>query len=158
MTFVVSPLLTLMNNQMEAAQNVGLSCDCLNSKTTDRRLDILNNIINNELDIVFITPETLFSKDVQEALSDINIGLFVIDEAHCISDLGHDFRLDYCNIYKVLNTIPKNIPVLGTTATANNRVVEDLKRQLGNDVFVSRGSIAASKKSVHTGVEAAHVC
>lgn len=92
--------------------------------------------------MLFITPETLFSEDVQEALQEIRIGLFVIDEVHCISDWGHDFRLDYGNLYKVLQQLPGTVPVLGTTATANNRVIEDLKAQMGQDLFISRGPLA----------------
>lgn len=147
-TFVISPLLTLMENQVESAEKMGLKCALLNSSTKDCRKEILLEIINDEVDIVFITPETLFSEDVQTNLSRINIGLFVIDEAHCISDWGHDFRLQYSNISKVLQNIPKNVPVLATTATANDRVVEDLEKQLGQNVYVSRGSLIRKNLSI----------
>lgn len=140
-TLVVSPLLVLMENQMDAAQKMGLLTDVLNYTTKDRREEILSNLIEGKVDIIFITPETLFKDDVQEAISKINIGLFVIDEAHCISDWGHDFRLEYSNLVKVIALLPKSVPILATTATANNRVVEDLKTQLGGDVFVSRGPL-----------------
>ncbi len=96
---------------------------------------------NGELDVVLTTPETLLKELFIKALPDIRIGLFVIDEAHCISDWGHDFRLDYGKLYKIINNLSNNVPVIATTATANNRVVEDLKKQLGDDVFVSRGNI-----------------
>ena len=140
-TFVVSPLLVLMQNQIEAAERMGLRCEALNSQTKDRREEVLQGIIDGEIDLVLVTPETLFTNDVQAALPRMRIGLFVIDEAHCISDWGHDFRLEYSRLKEVLHVLPSNVPVLATTATANDRVVEDLKAQLGDQVFVSRGPL-----------------
>ena len=142
MTLVVSPLLALMQNQLEAAQKMGLSCDVLNSTVKDRRQDILQSMVNNQLDLVLVTPETLFSQDVQMQICKIPIGLFVIDEAHCISDWGHDFRLQYARLREIVRLLPLHVPVLATTATANDRVINDLAEQLGKDVFVSRGSLA----------------
>lgn len=147
-TMVVSPLLVLMENQIEAAKKLGLKCDVLNSTVGDRRSDIINEIINDNLDLLLVTPETLFKEDLQSLLKDIKIGLFVIDEAHCISDWGHDFRLEYGNLYKVLGQLPINVPVLATTATANDRVVEDLKGQLGENVFVSRGPLTRESLAI----------
>ena len=140
-TIVVSPLLVLMENQVEAAEKLGLKCETLNSSVKDRRSEIMDELINDELDMLLVTPETLFKDDIQNNLKNIKIGLFVIDEAHCISDWGHDFRLDYSNLYKVIGNLPENVPVLATTATANDRVVADLEAQLGEDVFVSRGPL-----------------
>ena len=140
-TFVVSPLLVLMQNQIEAAERMGLRCKALNSQTKDRREEVLSGIIDGEIDLVLVTPETLFTNDVQAALPRMRIGLFVIDEAHCISDWGHDFRLEYSRLKEVLRVLPSNVPVLATTATANDRVVDDLKVQLGDQVFVSRGPL-----------------
>lgn len=140
-TMVVSPLLVLMENQIDAAQKMGLRCDVLNSTVKDRREDILASLEQDELDLILVTPETLFSNDVQKRLKNIRIGLFVIDEAHCISDWGHDFRLEYGKLKTIIQQIPANVPILATTATANDRVVTDLQSQLGNDVFVSRGPL-----------------
>ena len=140
-TLVVSPLLVLMENQLESASRLGLKCDMLNYTTKDRHSEIIEQLKNDKLDVIFVTPETLFNDEVQKALLEIRIGLFVVDEAHCISDWGHDFRLKYCNLIKVIKNLPKSVPVLATTATANNRVIEDLKKQLGGDVFVSRGPL-----------------
>lgn len=141
-TLVISPLLVLMENQEEAAQKLGLKCRSLNSRVGKEEKElIIQEIISNEIDVVFITPETLFSSIFLENVKNIKIGLFVIDEAHCISDWGHDFRLQYGNIYKILKLISSNVPVLATTATANDRVISDLKMQLGNNVFVSRGEL-----------------
>ena len=149
-TMVVSPLLVLMQNQLEAARKLDLKCDVLNSTVRDRRPDIIQSLIQDELDIVFVTPETMFSKDVQEQLRNIEIGLFVVDEAHCISDWGHDFRLEYGNLKKVIAELPENVPLLATTATANNRVINDLKRQFGNNVFLSRGPLTRKSLSIQT--------
>ena len=140
-TMVVSPLLVLMRNQIEAAEKMGLKCDVLNSTVKDRREDILASLEDNELDLILITPETLFAEDVQTRLRNISIGLFVIDEAHCISDWGHDFRLDYGNLRKIVQQLPANVPILATTATANDRVIADLQKQLGDKVYVSRGPL-----------------
>ena len=149
-TMVVSPLLVLMDNQAEMARGLGIRCDVLNSAVKDRREEILSQLANEELDLIFVTPETLFKDDVQSLLPKLRIGLFVIDEAHCISDWGHDFRLEYGNLGKVIAGFPANVSVLATTATANNRVVTDLKRQLGENVFVSRGAL--SRSSLHIQV------
>ena len=141
-TLVVSPLLVLMQNQMEAAQGLGLTCAQLNSRTKKDQENILSRMAAGQLDLVFVTPETLFQGAVQEGLSRVSIGLFVIDEAHCISDWGHDFRLEYCRLKEVIRRLPANVPVLATTATANERVIADLQVQLGENVFVSRGPLA----------------
>ena len=146
-TMVVSPLLVLMQNQVEAAERLGLRCDVLNSRTKDRWNSILPDMENDELDLVLVTPETLFNADVQEHLRNIRIGLFVIDEAHCISDWGHDFRLEYSRLNQVIRSLPPSVPILATTATANDRVIADLQHQLGDDVFISRGSL--TRESLH---------
>ncbi len=141
-TIVVSPLLALMDNQLEAAEMVGIRCSALNSKlNVAERKDILKKLENGELDLVLITPESVFKDDFQKTLANTVVGLFVIDEAHCISDWGHDFRLDYGRLYKVISALPSNVRLLGTTATANDRVVEDLKKQFGDHVYISRGSL-----------------
>lgn len=147
-TMVVSPLLVLMQNQLEAAEKMGLICDSLNSSTKERRDNILNSLKRNELDLILVTPETLFREDVQQSLPQINIGLFVIDEAHCISDWGHDFRLQYGDLKRVIAALPSNVPILATTATANNRVVADLQQQLGGDVYISRGPLTRESLSI----------
>ena len=147
-TFVVSPLLALMENQLQAATAFGLCSVVLNSSTKESRADDLEKIKSGQCDLVFITPETLFSDSVQSVLPSIPIGLFVVDEAHCISDWGHDFRLEYTRLNRIIRTLPQNVPVLGTTATANNRVIEDLKQQFGEDVYVSRGSLMRRSLSI----------
>ena len=149
-TMVISPLLVLMENQAEMAKKLGIRCDVLNSTVKDRRSEILEDLANDKLDLIFITPETLFKDDVQNRLHQFNIGLFVVDEAHCISDWGHDFRLEYGKIGKIINTLSSNVAVLATTATANDRVINDLQKQFNEDVFVSCGPL--SRKSLHIQV------
>lgn len=148
LTIVVSPLLVLMKNQLQAADKLGLRCDILNYQTNDRHQEILSAMKAGNLDLILITPETLFKEDVQKALRDINIGLFVVDEAHCISDWGHDFRLEYTRLNRVIQKMFKTVPLLGTTATANKRVIEDLKAQFGGDVYVSRGGLMRHSLSI----------
>lgn len=105
-------------------------------------------MVNGDLDFVLITPKTLFTEKVQTALQQVQIGLFVIDEAHCISDWGHDFRLEYTRLNKIIRQMPHTVPILGTTATANNRVIADLKEQFGEDVFISRGELMHHSLSI----------
>ena len=95
-----------------------------------------------------VATETLFTADVQEHLRSIRIGLFVIDEAHCISDLGHDFRLEYGRLNQMIRLLSPTVPVLATTATANDRVIADLKHQRGDDVYISRGPLARESLSI----------
>ena len=151
-TLVISPLLVLMENQMEMATELGLRCAALNSnvKDKDERKGILERMKDNRVDIVFITPETLLKDEIQKELPEFRIGLFVVDEAHCISDWGHDFRLDYSKLGRIIRGAFSNVPVLATTATANDRVVNDLKCQLGDDVFISRGPL--TRESLHIQV------
>ena len=150
MTLVVSPLLVLMDNQAEMAKELGLSCEVLNSSVRDRREEILQSLCDGKTDLLFITPETLFREDVQRILPKLRIGLFVVDEAHCISDWGNDFRLEYGRLREIVRRLPSNVSVLATTATANDRVVADLQKQLGRDVFVLRGPL--SRESLHLQV------
>ena len=147
-TLVVSPLLVLMDNQREAAERLGLRCVLLNSRLKgDEKEEAFDQLKNGEIDIAFTTPETLNGEDVRMLLPQLQIGLFVIDECHCISDWGHDFRLEYGMLNRVIRTLPESVPVLGTTATANDRVIEDLKKQFGERVYVSRGPL--TRESLH---------
>lgn len=148
-TLIISPLLALMKNQIEAAERAGLRCDVLNStKSDDQKIEIIELMKNGTVDIILTTPETLFTQLVQEALPRINIGLFVVDEAHCISDWGHDFRLEYCRLNKVIRAMLADVPLLATTATANDRVIADLREQLGGNVYVSRGPLMRNNLSI----------
>ncbi len=143
-TLLISPLLSLMRNQLEAAQRIGVTARTINSTNTDEWEQIQNEVTSNQVDVLLISPERLANDAFrQNVLANIatNIGLFVIDEAHCISDWGHDFRPDYRRIVRILQAIPSNVPVLATTATANDRVVTDVQSQLGDDIILQRGSL-----------------
>jgi len=143
-TLLISPLLSLMRNQLEAAERIGVIARAINSTNNEEWQIIESELAENQVDVLLISPERLANNDFrQNILSNManNIGLFVIDEAHCTSDWGHDFRPDYRRIVRVLQAMPSNIPVLATTATANARVVNDIKSQLGENIILQRGSL-----------------
>ncbi|MBN1865534.1 MAG: DEAD/DEAH box helicase [Victivallales bacterium] len=128
-SLLVSPLLALMRNQLEAADRIGVRAATINSTNADEWAGTENELRSKRIDILLISPERLandkFRDNVLAHIAD-SVGLFVVDEAHCISDWGHEFRPDYRRIVRVLQALPGNIPVLATTATANNRVVGDV--------------------------------
>lgn len=145
-TIIISPLLSLIRNQIESAAKLGLTVVSYNSSMDkNQRAHAERQIIGHQVDAVIISPEqlgqTYFAENILNTISG-DIGLFVVDEAHCISDWGHDFRPDYGRIVRVLKNMPQNMPVLATTATANNRVVNDIKNQLGDRLSIIRGSLA----------------
>ena len=152
LTVIVSPLLALMRNQIESARRIGITAETINSTNTAEWEDVKKRILENRSDCLLISPERLsndsFIETVLEPIAD-RIALMVIDEAHCISDWGHDFRPDYRRIVSILNQLPPNTPVLGTTATANNRVVSDIKSQLG-DIDIQRGPLIRASLSLQT--------
>ena len=151
-TIIISPLLALMRNQVESARRLGLNAVTLNSTNQGEWDNLRQHILNNRIDCLLISPERLANEDfITNILNPIAnaIGLMVIDEAHCISDWGHDFRPDYRRITNILRRLPANTPVLGTTATANNRVVNDVQTQLGN-ITIQRGPLIRAGLSLQT--------
>ena len=151
-TLIVSPLLALMRNQIEAAERLGIRALTINSTNRNDWEPLTRSILADEADAVLISPERLANDEfVQKVLLPVanRIGLLVVDEAHCISDWGHDFRPDYKRLVNVLQRMPANMPVLCTTATANDRVVEDIVDQLG-DVRVQRGSLLRETLALQT--------
>lgn len=142
-TIIISPLLALMRNQIEAAMRLGIRAVSINSTNIDDWEVTKNKILNDQVDALLISPERLandsFMESVLRPIAD-RIALFVVDEAHCISDWGHDFRTDYRRIVGIIKMMPAGMPVLGTTATANNRVVEDVLHQLG-ELTILRGPL-----------------
>lgn len=150
-TIIISPLLSLIRNQMQAAFKLGLSVESINSTNEEDHTEIIAKLGRNQIDILMISPEQLanearFSK-IQKNIS--SLGLFVVDEAHCISDWGHDFRPDYRRIVDYIKLLPGNIPILATTATANDRVVKDISDQLGN-INVIRGPLVRESLRLKT--------
>jgi len=143
-TLLVSPLLALMRNQIEMAERAGVRAVTINSTNRDEWAAIEDDVRSGAVDLLLISPERLnndrFRKEVLPELAGA-VGLLVVDEAHCISDWGHDFRPDYRRIARVLGLLPRGVPVLCTTATANDRVVADVVDQLGHDLTVVRGPL-----------------
>lgn len=141
-TFLISPLLSLMRNQIQNATKIGVIAETINSDNTEDWEIVKEKITKNQCDVLLLSPERLSNEEfINTILPHINIGMFVVDEAHCISDWGHDFRPDYQRIVNIVKKLPRNIPVLATTATANNRVVDDIKDQLGNEIYIQRGKL-----------------
>lgn len=153
-TLILSPLLALMRNQVEAARRLGLNALTYNSAQTPTDQDkaaIGTAVQRGEVDLLLVSPETLFADHFRDnVLQHANFGLLVVDEAHCISDWGHDFRTDYRRIVTLLRQIPRNTPVLATTATANNRVVDDVKKQLGANLGEIRGPLLRTSLRLQT--------
>lgn len=150
-TLIISPLLALMNNQIESAAKLDLQVRTINSENTDQWNNIFEEIREAHVDALIISPERLANEEFKTALTtrlSTQVGLFVVDEAHCISDWGYDFRPDYRRIVDIVKLLPPNIPVLATTATANNRVVEDIEAQLGGSLAISRGSLMRDSLSI----------
>lgn len=146
-TLIISPLLALMRNQIAAAERAGVRAVRITSEEKNREdwARIRDELLADRVDVLLISPERLGNEEfVQTMLQPVaaRIGLLVVDEAHCISDWGHDFRPDYRRITRILQSLPPNIRLLATTATANDRVVADLKSQLGAALTVQRGKLA----------------
>jgi ATP-dependent DNA helicase RecQ len=141
---LVSPLLALMRNQIEAAGRMGVRAVTIHSDNQSEWADVKVAVERDEVDVLLISPERLANEYFRtEVLAGIagRIALLVIDEAHCISDWGHDFRPHYRLLERIVRTLPANLRLLATTATANNRVMDDLRRVLGPDLEVSRGDL-----------------
>ena len=140
---LISPLLSLMRNQLLAATKLGLRAVTIHSENLDEWPEVAKALRKNAADLLMISPERLGNAGFQEKLLPLiqsGIGLFVVDEAHCISDWGHDFRPDYRRILRVLKLLPQGVPVLCTTATANDRVVKDVESQIDH-LRVLRGPL-----------------
>ncbi|MGE4425787.1 MAG: ATP-dependent DNA helicase RecQ [Solirubrobacteraceae bacterium] len=147
-TLIVSPLLALMRNQLEAATAMGLRAHTINSTNQGEWAEVERLLEADEVDLLLIGPERLNAERFRERMLPLvasRTGLLVVDEAHCVSDWGHDFRPDYRRIKDVLAGLPGDAAVLGTTATANDRVVADVVTQLTSEeagLRVYRGSLA----------------
>ena len=155
-TVIVSPLLALMRNQVTAAERAGIRAHTINSANVEEWDGVQAQVHEGTVDVLLVSPERLnnpsFRDDVLPKLA-AETGLLVVDEAHCISDWGHDFRPDYRRIRSLLTDLPAGIPVLATTATANARVVNDVAEQLGTGgeaPLVLRGDL--DRESLHLAV------
>ncbi|MFI7337871.1 RecQ family ATP-dependent DNA helicase [Streptomyces sp. NPDC050085] len=164
-TVIVSPLLALMRNQVEAAERAGIRARTINSSNTEEWDAVRAEVAAGEVDVLLVSPERLNNPDFRDNVLPqlaAATGLLVVDEAHCISDWGHDFRPDYRRLRTMLAELPQGVPVLATTATANARVTADVADQLGtgggSDALVLRGPL--DRESLSLGVlqlpDAAH--
>ncbi|MYW67281.1 RecQ family ATP-dependent DNA helicase [Streptomyces sp. SID8379] len=164
-TVIVSPLLALMRNQVEAAERAGIRARTINSSNTEEWDAVRAEVAAGEVDVLLVSPERLNNPDFRDNVLPqlaAATGLLVVDEAHCISDWGHDFRPDYRRLRTMLADLPRDVPVLATTATANARVTADVADQLGtgggSDALVLRGTL--DRESLSLGVlqlpDAAH--
>jgi ATP-dependent DNA helicase RecQ len=152
-TVIVSPLLALMRNQVEAAAAAGIRAATINSANVTDWTDITKAVAAGEVDVLLVSPERLNNPDFRDnVLPELaaTCGLLVVDEAHCVSDWGHDFRPDYRRIRTFLAGLGDDVPVLATTATANERVTQDVAEQLGADALVLRGPL--DRESLRLGV------
>ncbi len=159
-TILVSPLLALMRDQVVAASRAGVRAVAINSANAHEWMDVLEKLHSDEVDVLLVSPERLNNpafRDEQLPTLIARAGLLVVDEAHCISDWGHDFRPDYRRLRDLIAQLPADIPVLATTATANSRVVMDVAEQLdssggspGLGVMTIRGPLA--RPSLRLGV------
>jgi len=150
---LISPLLALMRNQIAAAERMGVCAATINSDNVDDWTQVEAKLARGEVDILLISPERLandrFRTHVLAGIA-AQISMLVIDEAHCISDWGHDFRPHYRLLERIVKTLPPNLRLLATTATANNRVMEDLAAVLGPKLEVSRGDLNRTSLSLQT--------
>ncbi|MDB5075142.1 MAG: recQ [Chloroflexi bacterium] len=148
-TVIISPLLALMRNQIAAAERAGIHAATINSTNVEEWAETYAQVNRGEIDVLLLSPERLNNPDFRDQVLPqlaATCGLLVVDEAHCISDWGHDFRPDFRRLRTLLTDLPAAIPVLATTATANSRVVEDVAEVLGlgqehEDVLVLRGTL-----------------
>jgi ATP-dependent DNA helicase RecQ len=151
-TLIVSPLLALMRNQIDAAQRLGLRAHTVNSTNRDAWAEVSALLEADAVDLLLISPERLNNPQFRDTMLPVfaqRVGLLVVDEAHCISDWGHDFRPDYRRIGDMLRRLPEGVGVLCTTATANDRVVADVAEQLragrdGAGLRTYRGTLGRS--------------
>lgn len=155
-TVIVSPLLALMRNQVAAAERAGVKAATINSGNMTEWEDVHADVAAGRLDVLLVSPERLNNPDFRDQVLPSlagDAGLVVVDEAHCVSDWGHDFRPDYRRIRTLISELREGIPVLATTATANDRVVADVAAQLGvggGDTLVLRGGL--ERESLHLSV------
>jgi ATP-dependent DNA helicase RecQ len=155
-TVIVSPLLALMRNQIDAAGRAGVQAATINSANLDQWQAVQADVLAGKIDVLLVSPERLNNPEFRElVLPELtaSAGMLVVDEAHCISDWGHDFRPDYRRLRTLLTKLPEGVPVLATTATANDRVVRDVADQLdlgARDTLVLRGEL--DRESLHLSV------
>src|SRR6266853_1398779 len=151
-TLLISPLLSLMRNQILAAEKLGIHAATIHSENLEEWSQVEAALRAGQVDVLLVSPERLGNAEFLEKLLPLIqgcIGMFVVDEAHCISDWGHDFRPDYRRIVRILRSLPPKVPVLCTTATANDRVVRDIETQIPR-LHILRGPLVRQSLKLYT--------
>lgn len=150
---LISPLLSLMRNQLAAAERMGVRALTINSDNQSDWEAVETSVHDDDVDVLLISPERLanerFSSQVLARIAG-SLALLVVDEAHCISDWGHDFRPHYRLLERIIRSLPRNMRLLATTATANDRVMSDLQNVLGPELQVSRGELQRPSLTLQT--------
>lgn len=141
-TVIFSPLIALMRDQVKKLNSLGISAKCINSEQSpEENTQIINAAKEGEIKILYIAPERQENSEWLEATQEMNLSMIVVDEAHCISVWGHDFRPAFKRIINLVKLLPKGLPVLAATATATKRVEQDIADQIGNDITIIRGNL-----------------
>jgi len=141
-TVIFSPLIALMRDQVKKLKSLGISAECINSEQTpEHNSQIIESAKQGKVKILYIAPERQENSEWIEATRQMKLSMVVVDEAHCISVWGHDFRPAFKRIINLVKLLPKNLPVLATTATATKRVEKDITEQIGNNISVLRGNL-----------------
>jgi ATP-dependent DNA helicase RecQ len=141
-TVIFSPLIALMRDQVKKLTALGIAAKCINSEQTpEENTQIINDAKQGKIKILYIAPERQENSEWIEATRQMNLTMVVVDEAHCISVWGHDFRPAFKRIINLVKLLPKGLPVLATTATATKRVELDVAQQIGNNILTIRGNL-----------------
>jgi len=141
-TIIFSPLIALMRDQVKKLTSLGISAKCINSEQIrEENTQIINEAKQGKIKILYIAPERQENNEWIEATQQMNLSMVVVDEAHCISVWGHDFRPAFKRIINLVKLLPKGLPVLATTATATKRVEQDIAQQIGNNITTIRGNL-----------------
>jgi len=155
LTIIFSPLIALMRDQVKYLKSIGIPTECVNSgQEPEENTEILEKAKNGQIKIIYIAPERQENQAWLEAVRKMQISMVVIDEAHCISVWGHDFRPAFRRIVSLVKLLPQNFPVLATTATATKKVAEDIRSQIGNNVTLIRGNLL--RENFHLSVVKVH--
>ena len=147
---IITPLLSLIRDQINKAREFDIIADTITSSSSEDEINKVNKmIIDKKIDLLFVSPERFANQRfMNETFPNLEVLLFIIDEAHCISDWGHDFRPDYMRLVSIFSNLPKNTPLVLTTATANDRVVDDIYNQFGKNLKIIRGPLTRESLSI----------
>jgi len=141
-TVIFSPLIALMRDQVNSLNEKGIAAKHINSEQTyENNSQVIQDAINGKIKILYIAPERQENQEWIEATRKMNLSMIVIDEAHTISVWGHDFRPSFRRIINLVQLLPKDLPILATTATATKRVQADIEQQISGNLTTIRGNL-----------------